>query len=387
MSWPDFIAWLFEQHNDHRIPLVKGALYAMLTLSGFDFRTTLLINLSAAVACSVMLFDICRRWRGRWHFGDLIVTLIMMSFGFNVFSWGFSLQFAATILFAVGFAWLMFKGRPAAAYVTLLADALTGLGGLVIATIVCGAMLLPEVNALRSRQNWPRSDVAYPASLFVFCLFLWLTWTPSSASGGTDIARALTFIYEFGKSSLAVSALHGGLWKAIALGALTFAGLYFALRELARSKLTPAERALCATLIALLGMMVAIAIGRSGANPWRPGLEMHYGYLATPVPILCWLLISRSVLTRFVHALGAGLLALFAVAFVENVQWRIGQIHADSAKTTEVAYLIQSCTPASEIVDAHLPQLYYVDTPRARIVVREGIERLRRERGNAACPT
>lgn len=310
----------------------------------------------------------------------------MISFGFNVFSWGFSLQFAATTFFAVAFVWLMFTGRVNAAYPMLLMEALTGLGGLIIATVVCAAMLLPDIGKLRSRQAWLRQDVVLPASLLAFCLLLWLTWTPSSASGGANVNSALTFLYEFVKSTLAVSALHGGLWKAIALGALTAAGLYLALRELALKSPSQSHRALCAMLLAVFGMMVAIAIGRSGANPWRPGLEMHYGYLATPVPILCWLLISRSAPSWLANVLGAGLLTLFATAFVENAEWRIASIRSDTPKVTEVSYLLHGCTPADQIVNAHFSQLYHADSPRARVVVREGIEKLRRARGNAACP-
>jgi hypothetical protein len=310
----------------------------------------------------------------------------MTSFGSNLFNWGFSLQFVATIFFAMAFVWMMFAGRVAAAYVALLVGAFTGLGGLVIATIVCAAMLAPSIGKLRSYRIWRQQDVALPTLVLFFCLLLWLAWRPSEVSGASQVNNVLAFLYEFVKSSLFVSALYGGLWKAIALGALTAAGFYFAVREFASSNAGQAQRALCAMVFATIGLMVAIAIGRSGANPWWPGLEMHYGYLATPVPILSWLLISRHVPSWLVNTLGVGLLVVYAIAFVENANWRITTIRSASPQVSEISYLIQSCGPPEQIVNAHLPRLYHVDTPEARALVRDGIETLRRVRGGSICP-
>jgi hypothetical protein len=37
-GWRNIARWLFMEHGDHRLPFMEAVQYAMLRMSGFDFR-------------------------------------------------------------------------------------------------------------------------------------------------------------------------------------------------------------------------------------------------------------------------------------------------------------------------------------------------------------
>jgi hypothetical protein len=378
MSWGDFVGWLFAQHNDHRIPIVKAVQYAILANTGFDFRVTILLNACIVLGAAAMLFDVCRRYRGSWHFGDLIAPLIIANLGFGAFGWGFAMQFALNVALGIAFVWLAMAGRLGLAYAALVANALTGLSGIVITTVVCLVML--RVSLSLKQMTRRKFEVAMPLGVLAFSVLLWLCWSPSPASGGPSFSNVIGYLYGLSKSSLVVNAFHGEAWKSAALTALVAVGLWFAVTGLRRSP-PETENPVYALFVALLAICVAVAVGRSQHSPWTPGLEMHYGYLVSPLPILAWLVISRKARPMLANVLGTALLLLYANAFLANANWRTGYIRSAAPKFAEVSRMIRDGTPVDQIMQAHMPQLYYVDTPDTRYHVSVGVERLRQVGG------
>lgn len=78
-------AWLFQQHTDHRIPVLKLAQLTTLWLFNFDFRILILLNVIVVAAGAAFLVLTLRGYRGRGLFADVLVPLICLNLGAGLF--------------------------------------------------------------------------------------------------------------------------------------------------------------------------------------------------------------------------------------------------------------------------------------------------------------
>ncbi|WP_157874581.1 hypothetical protein [Streptomyces sp. AcH 505] len=383
-GWANTLKWVLALHNDHRIPLMKLLQYTTLRATYFDFRSLVLINFAIGVIGSISLSEIARNYRGKSHIGDIIIPMVLLNFGTGFMGWGFSAQFLLSVsssLVAILFFQRSENSNRArvAATLAMLVCALSGMNGIVLAVSLAACFLLFYLFV--QKQN---AACIGPGLVLALCALLLVTWTPSAASVSptqTPSGQLLDWIYQFSKSSFIVSASHGGWWRAALCVGLISTAVSFAaqrtLRSLQREKQSPSEFAVYAALAAYITLFFSVVIGRSAHGAWEPGLEMHYGYLAAPIPILSWIVISRFLRGPAALIVAGSLIVVYAQSFVENTAWRMAHLRSQYAHLEQIGADLRSDAPPAIVTEKDIKFLYHVDTPDVRQQVIGGIEKLR----------
>lgn len=394
-SWKEFLQWVVAQHVDHRIPIIKLVQYALLKLSKFDFRVLLLFNAAMATAGALALAGAARLHRGSAHWGDLVIPLTVLNFGFGLYLWAFSAQFSLCIALSFLFLYLFIKSQAAnskpfliAAMVALWACALCGMNGAIVATVIAAALL-----AFGLRQKaWKTQPamIAGPVLVLAMNAVIFLTWQPSGttlAAQQTDLAtRMLSWARHLVESSFILDGWLQGYWRPILCSLLFGAALVRALIYLApalrRGNADMAKVAIYATLLAYAMLFVSIVLGRSRSGEWSPGLEMHYGYLVVALVPLSWIIVTGSgkkSLARW--ALAAVLLVAYGHAFRWGAIYRFHDVRDNNVTYTNATLAIGSQEAPEALAKRKIASYFFVDTPDTRDTVAQGIAKLRRVGG------
>jgi hypothetical protein len=381
--------WVAAQHNDHRIPFMKIMQFATLRLSGFDFRSLLVLNVVWGLSGALAMYGVARRFRGYSHFGDLIIPMILLNCAFGWFGWGFGAAYVMAVSSSAVF--LFFFGKSIEQRNTfleilsfgfLLVCALTAMNGLIVASVlsvgVFAGCFVQQPSAIRS--------VARFASLAILliCAAVFLSWTPSGASGSPFSAppsKIVDWAYQLSKSSFVVSAFSGAWWRSAIVICLTLGAAGFAFRRLRHARELGAvdlfTLAVYASFFAYILLGASLIAGRVARVPWVPGAETHYGYLVTPIPILAWLIVSREAKPALTGMLGVILCVLYAQSFAASAQWRLDYAWYAAGHYAEIARLIRSDVAPAEITQMYMDDLWYIDTPYNRKMIEDDIVKLR----------
>ncbi len=79
---PNLAGWLWEQNNEHRIPVPRLILLGLLKLTGGDWRTGMLFDIILLSLLSVALILVARRLRkGRTILADALFPIVLLSLG------------------------------------------------------------------------------------------------------------------------------------------------------------------------------------------------------------------------------------------------------------------------------------------------------------------
>ncbi len=104
---PVTAAYLWEQHNEHRLPLPKLALLALARLSGGDFRAGMYASAALLGALAFLLIRAAQRLRGRLAYSDAFLPLFLLNWGhYETLLWSWEIQYTLAV-FLIGLA-LMF---------------------------------------------------------------------------------------------------------------------------------------------------------------------------------------------------------------------------------------------------------------------------------------
>ncbi len=140
---PDLPSWLWSQNNEHRVPLPRAVLLALLALS-HDFRAGMVFNVAVLAALAAAMIRTSATLRGRTSLTDVFFPIVFLHLGNweNLF-WSWQLSFVLPVTLACGFLLLLLR-RPALATpgAALLAAAC------VASLPLCGAIGLAFVPAL-----------------------------------------------------------------------------------------------------------------------------------------------------------------------------------------------------------------------------------------------
>lgn len=382
-GWINSLSWLFALHNDHRIPVMKLVQYLTLRETSFDFRALIFINgIVATTGCVSFLF-VARNYRGRSHIGDIIIPMVLLNPAAGFFGWGFSAQFLLSV--SSSMVAVLYLQKPPSwrsstvATLALAICALSGMNGVVLSAIISISFLFFHVFGEKRKATW----VGH-VFIIALCIVLLTTWTPSVASVSptqTSKAQILNWLYQYSKSSFIVSAFHGGWWRASLCIALALGAVALAVPPIFRSfrgiKLPPSDFAVYAAIAAYMALFFSVVIGRSAHGPWSPGLEMHYGYLAAPIPLMSWIVVSRYLPRHGTSVLALILVTVYAQAFVENAGWRRTYLLSRYALYEKIGADLHSDMPAASIAEKHIKIFYHVDTPDVQQQVTQGIIKLR----------
>jgi hypothetical protein len=343
--WDDFIlvpflsgdevvtpAWLWAQHNEHRIPLPKLILLALLSLSGGDFRAGMFFNVFAMGTLALGMIWVVRGVRGWTSCSDAFFPLILLQGGqYANFTWCFTVQLTVTMTLTGGLL-LIVVARSARD---------TGLPTIILAGIclvalpLCGGGGLPYVPPL---ALW----------LGFLGMLKWWSGTPRGRSYAlvsiilATTAILLVLVYFFGYEKVPYHLSSPGLWAAFRTG-INFLSMSFGYIAIAHWRVTgavvaglgllsvvtlllawqqqPSERLRClglACFIAgLAGLAAGVGWGRSGVGN-GDGLELRYVTLAVPALCSVYFVLDRYGPPAFPWT-RTGLLMLAALTFLLNI--------------------------------------------------------------------
>ncbi|HEX6835612.1 MAG TPA: hypothetical protein VF334_03515, partial [Polyangia bacterium] len=273
-QWPPSAAWLWAQHNEHRLPLPK-LLVAWCARHG-DFRVGPWLSLALLTAACAWL--VARLGRDR-PLVCVLAPALLLNPESNAWRWDVELQFATCVaLVVVALTEALTARRARDAIVLAIASLLLPLTG-GNGVLFSGATALAAVVLARDTSLPARARAIFAAAA-IGTLAVDAAWLHDWTRPAGDAAIAAGSLAEGAAiaARLAVAPL-GSLAErapvALAL-AVTVAGL-------AVAATSPIARRAIAALFAAgtLAVLVVIAASRAGRG-WIVGLEAHYGLVIAP---------------------------------------------------------------------------------------------------------
>jgi hypothetical protein len=365
---PVTLEWLWSQHNEHRVPVPRLLMLAMVRWIAFDFRTGMYFNVLATSALALGMVFANRRIRGTSSYLDAFFPVVLLNWSQAAnFLWCWQVEFYASMLLAATILTVMArsptppKGATAiAAGVCLVLLPLCGANGLGLVPLLALWFGYGGVLHWRTATSAGRRDsiiliaFAVAAATIVGLYFIGYSkvpYHPSTHNPPEMLRTAVQFLtMGFGPGIVGLSfenRLPMPFWKIVCVAVV---GLFLVtgwmLVTTWRKQSTERGRAaglfLFLAAMALLGL--AIGMGRNG-------FEIRYVTLS--VPAVCamyfaWCIYGTPRLQRLIRTL---LFATAVVVLVPNTMWglryardlrsNLGAFEADMVAGTPPYQLIQ----------------------------------------------
>lgn len=395
---PVTMSWLWSQHNEHRIPLVKLIFVGVGRLSGADYRWTVAFNALLLSATAASLIVAAARLRGRAAWTDILFPAVLLHLGQGALVWAFHSQFLlTTVLGGLFVAVAVTAPRNAharrAAKLAALACLLplTGSSGLLVA--VAAAVLL-GAEAIRPprdggvTQPLARGIAAAGAGLTLAVAIAYLATlklgpTEGYAGPWQTLVASLDAVSSYPGSLVARMRTPWLLATSLAIvGTLAAAAMNL--------RWTPApgvdRRGLIIPLgyLAALGL-VAVAIGYGRGTRDFTHLYGHYSTLSLGVPIalgLVWAALPQTAVTRGVQSL---LCLVTLVVYSVQARQAVRSWGSGDESWAAIASDMRGELPPDTVAARHAAALYFVDTPDVRTKIATSVEMLRRTRFPLYC--
>jgi hypothetical protein len=320
-------AWLWGQHNEHRLPIAKLVETAVVSGAGGDFRAGMVLNVCVLAALALALALAVGRLRGRPVAADVLFPLLLLGWGQcetllhgDLIGNVLITALVCVVLLVVAST----RGVPPAR------DALLA-GACLCVLPLCGAGGLPWVPPLAlwlvwivvvAREAWPRrvrlavvlvvaGAVAVLAAYFIG--FERPAGHPRAASVFGTVRTSLEFLaMSFGIAAAPLWLFAMPAILAIFLVDAALLGLAWRRRPDERSRVL----GFAASLAALALLALEVGLGRAGFGPGA-GLAGRYVILAAPAIVhayLVWELYGPRAQVEAGRAMLAGLLVLLLPA-------------------------------------------------------------------------
>ena len=316
------LPWLWQQHNEHRMPLPRAVVFAYFALT-HDFRAGMVLQVALLSALALFLMRLADALRGGPHWADAFFPISLLHVGhWENFVMGYQVCFVLFAVLTTALAVVALRTTRANAFrsgvfagVLLMLLALTGGSGLVVVPPVCAWLVFVAVSVWRSGEKGRALILLLLAGLPVAYLGVYF-----QGYHRPDHHPAPSFgLAAFGTAGevLAVSLGMGlsAVWWVVCAGVVVLGG--FTLALLVRRWKEPGERLAVAGLLAVVagvtGVALAIGVGRGGMGE-QMGLWSRYSMLTWPLlatAYLVWVKLGR----RWVPIL---LCVAAAVAFPGN---------------------------------------------------------------------
>ena len=323
---PLTLGWLWEQQNEHRVPLPKLAYYLLGRLGGCDFRAGMVVNVALLGALSFGLLRAIRAARGRLQYPDAFVPLVVLSLGqAECLLWTSALNLVAGTA-AAGLFLILLAGagrrisprRAVLMAACLVPMPLLGAGGLVFVPALSpwvaavAALHCRAADAPARRRGMAALGLVGAAVLLCGLYFVGYHGVPGPAPARSKPAAALSCGLQMLSLFFGPGENRTWRWKAyLVLGLLAASGRLWA--DAWRRR--PGERGVLlghlAFLLAAVGLVVAVAWGRAD---YGVGAGFAGRYVTLMLPMSCGLYVFWGR-----YAGGAGVrtvLLLLAVAFL-----------------------------------------------------------------------
>jgi hypothetical protein len=363
-------AWLWERHNEHRIPIPKLIHLALAAPAGADFRAGAYVNAVGLSAGALALILAARRLRGRTSGADALFPLALLHWGqYDNLIWSFQVQFVcSTALFLVAVALLATSGPRVApgrgCLVGLCALALPFCGANGAALVPALAVWLAGAALLRRRGARLLAALAALALTAVAVSFLGYA-RPALHPASPGVGPGL-------RSALLVLLMADGPAGAVPYGPLL--GLFVLLLALlgavvlARAALAGGvDRLRGLGVVAALGAVVVLGAGvgwsRAGLHVDSPGaITGVTRYVTLMAPLTCcaalaWSLTGSRLMPYLLLGAVAGMLPANMLLGWESARWRadsLDQLTADARRGVPPDQLAATYGPIVHAVDSEL---------------------------------
>ncbi len=384
---PVSLEWLWNQHNEHRIPLVKLLFVSVGRMSGGDYRWTLAANTLFLSATAAALIVAARRLRGSSSWTDAMFPAVILHLGQGALVWAFHTQFlltttlggifvATTVAAPSGSVW-----RAAIMAVGACLLPMTGSSGLVIAA---AATCLLGAEALGWNAATDKSTR----------LARWI----AAAGACTTIAIAIAYVATL---KLTHAKDYAGAWQTLIAGLDTltsYAGVLVnewptawrlatiaavvgtvavAVRTMWRMPGSDRSRLLILLgYLAALGL-VALAVGYGRGTRDFAHLYGHYSTLALGVPVAIGLIWAALPQTRAARVVQAALCIAALMIASEHARKTIRSLGSGREQWAVIATDMRGELSAEDVAVRHGAALFFIDTPDTRRMIARGITALR----------
>ena len=382
---PVTFSWLWAQHGDHRIPLVK-ALFLVIynSVTTYDFRAAVMTNIVLLAAMAAILLLTAARLRGSIAYADAFFPLALLQWGLVAIWWSFALHYVCWLGLVTGVLIAIVRTaerlscwNAAVAGTCLCLLPLCGTIGLVLVPPLALWLLLSG-RSLGGRSR-TASLVAWAGglgSLAVAGAYLGHLQL-SSEHRGASLAQTFGFSVkflsaEFGRAFAAFPRLPWYLLMPVLL-VLSLGALGWTM------KTRPSERTrgfgLLLFGLAMVGLATAMGIGRAGRMGQVDVLN-HYAILA--VPLLIWTYLvwgccpGLEAAARFFQT---SLFALMCVVFALNVH-----VEGYTYREAEERFLedVHAGLSIPLLVQRHWRLFYWQNSEEGRSEITNGLRTLRR---------
>lgn len=302
---PLTLEWLWQPHNEHRIPLPKLLCWVTLKVDGGSFLLAKYLYAIALSAGAAVLLLSLRKVRGRLWWTDVAIPLVIIGFH-NLINtlWFFQAPFViATALTCLLLAIMVRNGTVSSTSDALLAGIsvislpLCGANGLVVAVPLIIWLLFSALCCFRRRPPAVAAAICCLLSsliAMIVCRFYFVGLTRSLAGASlpwSKICQDAAELMAFGAGYAAKLSWRAAGLLATLVVATTALTLFFSAWQYKDQR----HRAisLFILIVAFTGLAGAVAYGRD-ISPFEPlgYLQDRYAMLFTPLSVACYLAFS-----------------------------------------------------------------------------------------------
>jgi hypothetical protein len=394
---PVTAGWLWEQHNEHRIPLVKLLFVGLGRLSGADYRWTVVVNALILSATAAAMILAARRLRGHSAWTDAAFPAVLLHLGQGALVWAFQTPFVlTTVLGCLFVAAAVAAPRTAAWRAAALGTLacllpLTGSAGLVLAAAAAALLVAEAVWPARVAGGSPpftRGIAAAGAGLTLAVAIAYvatLRLGPSEGYAGPwrALVASLDTLASYPGSPVARMRLPWLVVTCLAIGGTLVAAAKPLLGKASPGTDRRAGIILLGYLAALALVAVAIGYGR-GTRDFTP-LYGHYATLALGVPLalgLVWAALPQTAIARGVQAV---LCLTTLVVFAVHARQAVRNWSSADESWAVIASDLRGDLPPEDVAARHAAALYFVDVPEVRQKIAACVTLLRRTRFPLYC--
>lgn len=299
---PHLVSWLWQQNNEHRIPLPRLILLILLKFTNGDFRSGMVLNVLTVAFVAAAAIQVARYLRGgKTSYADAFfpIALLNLSNWPNLFwSWQFTQVLPTALTYIIVFILVIQPTltMPLAVVIagaSLVALPFCGANGLLLVPVFAPWFIyrgFVNLYASDSQDKQRRTSmISISLAAIALCLigvyfigYQRPTWNPPSPGLGATIQTVAKFLaYSFG----AVSAYSWSFFVAIAFG-IFIPTFVIVILGIIRNQGFERQRALMMLLLCGVFGFYSLAIGhgRAGLVPSQ-GFPIRYVMFA--VPMLC----------------------------------------------------------------------------------------------------
>jgi len=345
---PVTLAWLWEPHNQHRMPLPKLLLAALGTVSNGDPRAGMYANcFLLGVAAAVLIWSV-GRLQGRTHFTDAVIPLALMHVGqYHGLLLGFSMNLILSALLGmlamaaiVRIRATLTPRQALAVWIVLLLLPLCGNSGLLLVPALLAWLLYAGFRCLRDPERQVRRRGILPLLLGTTVvlegsLYVWLAGLPSVEGANPGLAARLEgagrmlalCLGPFGEEAWPASVLL--LLVAVALTVVLLVSVWLS---------RPDERLRALGLLAYLAALATLILAAGWARAGTGGVLVRLGatrFVSLTAPLVCCLYVVCLLYGKRVLLIVLLICMVPLLVLNTNRGWRTGAEHRRYMRAVE----------------------------------------------------